>query len=148
MKRTRNSVYSKLLLLTVLAAIQIPGVASAQTTQLRGRFHLRNDVHWGSAALSARNYTFTIEEAKDGTLFAVARSEDGKQAAVAIVTRSGKAETGGSYLFIANDGTREVRMLNLSDENVSLSFGPLRKQGREQMYAAGNEVVPVTTPLR
>ena len=59
------------------------------------------------------------------------------------MTGSGKAERGGSYLFIANDGTRRVRLFNLPDENLSLSFGPLTKRDREQMYAARNEVVPV-----
>jgi hypothetical protein len=148
MNRTRNSVYSKLLLLILLAASQIPGIANAQTTNLRGKFHVRNEVHWGGAVLSAGNYSLTIEEAKDSTLFAVVRSEDGKQTAVAMVTGSGKAETGGRYLFITNDGTRRVRLLNLPDENISLSFGPLRKQDREQMHTAGNEIVQVTTARR
>ena len=148
MKPIRNSVYTKLLLLTLLAASQISGVASAQTTHLRGKFHLRNEVYWGSALLSAGNYSLTIEAAKDSTLFAVVSSEEGKQAAVVMVTGSGKPETGGSYLFIVNDGKRHVRLLNLSDENISLSFGPPRKRDREQLYAAGNEVVPVTTALR
>jgi len=148
MKPTRNSIYSKLLLVVLIAASQIAGVAGAQTTPLRGTFQLRNEVHWGTAVLRAGYYSVTIEAAKDSTLFAVVRSEDGKQAAVAMVTGSGKAESGGSYLFIANDGTRHVRLLNLANENISLSFGPLGKRDREQLYAAGNEVAPVTTALR
>jgi hypothetical protein len=148
MKRTRNSLYVRLLLLVVFVASQVSGVASAQSTQLRGKFHLGSQVYWGSAVLSAGNYSVTIEGAKDGTLFAVVRSEDGKQAAAVMVTSRGKAEAGGSYLFIANDGTRHVRLLNLPDENVSFSFGLVRKRDREQMYAAGREVVPVMTALR
>jgi hypothetical protein len=143
MKRIANSTYRKLILLVLLGASQIAGVASAQTPHLRGTFHLRNEVRWGSAVLPAGDYSVSIEAANDSTLFAVVRSDNGKQAAVSIVTGSGKAERGGSYLFIANDGTRRVRLLNLRDENLSLSFGPLTKRDREQMYSARDEVVPV-----
>jgi hypothetical protein len=134
----------KLFLMLLLAACQIPSVANAQSTNLQGKFHLQNEVRWGKAVLPAGEYSFTIDSTKDNTLFAIVRSADGKKAAFAMATASGDPEPDGSYIFITDDGTRRVRLLNLPEHNLSLAFGqPLSKRDREQLHAAKTEVVPV-----
>ena len=143
MRSIRNLAPEKLLLLVVLSICQIPGVANAQSTNLQGRFHLPSEAHWGQAVLPAGDYTFTVDLTKDATPLVVVRSADGKSAAFALATSTSTSEPGGSYVYITDDGTRRVRLLNLSAVNISLSFGPLTKRDREQMYATRTEIVPV-----
>jgi hypothetical protein len=139
----RIRVAKKLLFLVLFSVCQIAGVAKAQINNLQGTFRLQNEVLWGKAVLPAGDYSFTIDQEKDSMVFAVARSADGKRTAFAEVTASGKPESGGSYIFIANDGTRRVRLLNLPETNLSLAFGPMSKRDREELNAAKTEVVPV-----
>jgi len=70
---------------------------------------------WGQAVLPAGEYTLTIDSTKDNTPLIVGRSADGKKAAFALATATGIPEPSGSYIYVANDGTRRVRLLNLPE---------------------------------
>jgi hypothetical protein len=140
MRSIRNLVPMKLLLLLLLSVCWTVGVANAQST---GKFRLQHEVHWGQAVLPAGEYSFTIDSTKDNTPLVVVRSADGKKAAFALATAASIPEPGGSYIYVANDGTRRVRLLNLPEANLSLAFGPMSKRDREELHAAKAEVVPV-----
>ena len=140
----RNRVAKKLLFLVLFSVCQIAGVAKAQINNLQGTFRLQNEVLWGKAVLPAGDYSFTIDQEKDSMVFAVARSADGKRTAFAEVSASGKPESGGSYIFIVNDGTCRVRLLNLPEQHLALTFGPMTKRDREDLHAAKIQTVPVT----
>ncbi len=133
----------KLPLLVFFCICQLPSVANAQITNLQGKFRLQHEVQWGRAALPAGEYSLTIYSTKDNALFALVRSRDGKETAFAMPTASGRPEPGGSYILIANDGTRRVRFLNLPEAQLSLSFGPLTKREREVLRADQSRVVSV-----
>ena len=143
MRSIRNLVPLKLLLLVSFFICQIPCVANAQGTNVQGKFRLQDEVHWGQAVLPAGEYSLTIDSTKDNTPFVVVRSADGKKAAFALATATGIPEPSGSYIYVANDGTRRVRLLNLPKNNLSLAFGPMSKRDREELNAAKTEVVPV-----
>jgi hypothetical protein len=143
MKSSRKLVPSRLFFFVLLAACQINTVANAQNTLFQGKFRLEDETHWSKAVLPAGEYSLTIESTKDGTLFALVRSMDGKETSAAMATALGKAESGGSYLFIVNDRRRRVRLLNLPDLNFSLTFGPLSKSDNEEMNAVKRKLSPV-----
>jgi hypothetical protein len=143
MKPTRKLVPMKLLLAVLLVACWIPMVANAQTAAFEGKFQLQNEVRWGLAVLPAGEYSFTIDWTMDDKPLAVVRSTNGKKAVFALATATAGAEPGGSYIFIADEGTRRVRLLNLPEHNLSLAFGTLSKRDRQELHAAGTEVVPV-----
>jgi len=145
MKTLRNLVPRKLLLIVMLSACQIPSAVSAQSANLQGKFRLQHEVHWGKAVLAAGDYSLTVDSrfSPENTIYVIVRSAEGTHVAVAMATATAKAEPGGNFIFIANDGTRRVRLLNLPDQNLSLGFGPLTKRDRELIYAARAEVVPV-----
>jgi hypothetical protein len=136
----------KLFLVVFFIACQIHAVASAQSANLQGKFRLQHEVRWGKAVLAAGDYSITVDSkmTPENTTYVIVRSANGKNVAVAMATASGKPEPGGSSIFVANDGTRRVRLLNLPKQDHSLSFGPLSKRDREQLYEARTEVVPVT----
>ena len=140
MRSIRNLVPLKFLWLVLVCVCQSVSVANAQST---GKFRLQHEVHWGQAVLPAGEYSFTIDSTKDNTPLVVVRSEDGKKAAFVMATATGIPEPGGSYIYVANDGTRRVRLLNLPETNLSLAFGPMSKRDREELNAAKTEVVPV-----
>lgn len=133
----------KLPLLFLFCICQLPTVANAQITNLQGKFRLQQEVQWGKATLPAGEYSLTIDSTKDNTPFAIVRSRDGKETALAIPTAAGKSEPGGSYILIANDGSRRVRLLNLPEAQLSLSFGPMTKRELEVLRADQSRVVPV-----
>lgn len=143
MRSLRNLVSTKLFFAVLSILCLIPSVAKAQINNLQGSFSLQHEVRWGKAVLPEGQYSFTIEQEKDSAVYAVVRSSDGKRAVFVQVTASGKPEPGGSYIFIANDGTRRVRLLNLPQQNVSLVFGLMSKREREQLLAVTHDVVPV-----
>jgi|SRR6185437_3905237 len=138
----------KLPLLVFFCICQLPSLANAQSTNLQGKFRLQNEVHWGNAVLPPGDYSVKIYSEKDNSFFALVRSADGKESAFAMVTTTSEAEPGGSYIYIVDDGTRRVRLLNLPDLNVSLSFGPLTKREWEVLRADQSRVVPVVVAQR
>lgn len=138
----------KLPLLVFFCICQLPSLANAQATNMHGKFRLQNEVQWSKAVLPAGSYSFTIDSAKDSVFFALVRSTDGKEAAFAMATTTGKAEPGGSYIYITDDGTRRVRLLNLPEAHLSLSFGSLTKREREVLRADQSRVVPVEVAQR
>lgn len=122
------------------------GVANAQSANAQGAFRLQHEVHWGKAVLAAGDYSLTVDSrmTHGDTTYVVVRSADGKKVAVVMATVIGKPEPGGSFIFVANDGTRHVRLVNLPEQDLSLSFGPWSKRDREQLNTADAEVAPVT----
>lgn len=138
----------KLPLLVFFCICQLSTVANAQIANLQGKFRLQHEVQWGKATLPAGEYSFTIDSTKDSTLFALVRSRDGKETAFAMPTAAGRPEPGGSYILITKDGTPRVRLLNLPEAQLSLSFGPLTKREREVLRADQSRVVPVTVAQR
>jgi hypothetical protein len=136
----------KLFLLVLFSVCLIPSIANAQSLYLQGKFRLRNEVRWGKALLPAGDYSLTVDSRFSATnrVYAIVRSADGRKVAVAIATATGRPAPGGCFIFITSDETRQVRLLNLPERNVSLAFGPLSNGNREQLYAAKIEVVPVT----
>lgn len=130
-------------LLGILLAACFLATAAYADPLFTGTFKLTNEVHWGQAVLPAGDYSFTIDSTKDNTPLVVVRSADGKKAAFALATATGIPQPGGSYIYVANDGTRRVRLLNLPENNLSLAFGPMSKRDREELNAAKTEVVPV-----
>lgn len=143
MKPIRNLVSVKLLLIVLFSACLIPAAANAQSTAFQGKFRLQNEVHWGKALLPAGEYSFKTYSTATNTMFAIVRSADHKKAAFAMATSTNRPEPGGSYIFITDNGTRRVRMLNLPELNLSLRFGPLAEREREVLYATTAQVVPV-----
>ena len=143
MRSILKAIPMQLPLLVFFCICQLPIVANAQITNPQGQFRLQHEIQWGKATLPAGDYSFTIYSTKDNTPFALVRSRDGKQTAFAMPTAVDAAEPGGSYILISNDGTRRVRLLNLPEAHLSLSFGPLTKREREVLRADRSRVVPV-----
>lgn len=144
MKMIRNLLPGTMLVAAVCFALLFPSAASAQNTNVQGKFRLQNEVHWGKAVLPAGAYSLTLQSTAQNTIYAIIRSSDGKKAAFAMATIAGASEPGESYLFIANDGTRRVRLLNLPKLNLSLAFGPLTERDRELLYAADSQFATLT----
>jgi hypothetical protein len=132
----------KLFLGILLSACFLATAAQADPLFM-GTFKLTNEVHWGKAVLPAGDYSLTVDSTTDNTMFTIVRSADGKKAAFAMATTGARPEPGGSYIFVTDDGTRRVRLLNLPELNLSLVFGPLTKGEREVLYATKTRVVPV-----
>jgi hypothetical protein len=143
MRSILKAIPMKLPLVVFFCICQLPSVANAQITNLQGKFRLQHEVQWGKAALPPGDYSVTIYSEKDSSFFALVRSRDGKETAFAMPTAAGRPEPGGSYILITNDGTPRVRLLNLPEAQLSLTFGPLTKQQREVLRADQSRVVPV-----
>jgi len=142
MKTIRN--LAKLLVVAACFVFQLSTVTHAQSANVQGSFRLQNQVQWDKAMLPPGTYSFTLKSTADNTIYAIVRSADGKKVALAMATTTATSEPGDSYLYITNDGTWRVRLLNLPKLNLSLAFGPFTSRDREMLYATKTHMVPAT----
>ena len=120
MKTIRRMVPMKLALLLLFSFCQTPDVAKAQSANVQGAFRLQHEVQWGKAVLAAGDYSLTVDSriTHANNAYVILRSADGKKIAAAMATAIGKPEPGGTFIFVANDRTRRVRLLNLPAANL------------------------------
>ena len=129
----------RLLVIVLWITCAFAATANAQSN-FTGRFTLPYEVHWGTVALPAGDYSITMASYAAPALI---RSASGKAKMFTRTPVRADSEKGAAYLFIAvRENERRVLYLNLPQFGTSFIYEPQNKTERE-LFA--KESVPVST---
>ena len=135
---------TRLLVIVMWITCAFAAAANGQSSSFTGRLTLPYEVHWGTAALPAGDYSITMEYFGAPILI---RSASGETTMLGRIPVRGDSEKGPACLFITVRGNeRIVRSLNLPQLGTSFIYEPLSNTERE-LLAKGAQIqtVPVTT---
>ena len=133
----------RLLMIVTLITCAFAVAGNAQSSFI-GRFTLPYEVHWGTVALPAGDYSITMDSFGAPILI---RSASGEAKMFASIPVRADSEKGPACLFITVRGNeRIVRSLNLPQLGTSFIYEPLNTTERELLAKEGQiQSVPVST---
>lgn len=134
MTNTRAFTLIRVVFLALLATVASAGLLSAE--DYNGTFTLPFEVRWGTAVLSAGDYSFQLDKSEQ---IVTIRGEN-QAARVLSTARSDDNHVGSSALIIVRHGRKgTVRVLRLAEQNVAYTY-PAPK-GEPPMLAQAPELL-------
>ncbi len=130
-------------LLVIVTSITCAFAAAANgQSSFTGKFTLPHEVHWGTVALPAGDYSITMVSPAAPILI---QSASGETKMFTSVPVRADSEKGDAYLLITVRGNeRRVSAMNLPQLGTSFIYEPLSKTDRELLAKEGQiHVVPV-----
>jgi hypothetical protein len=127
MKTNRSLRLVKFAMLVLVTACFGAGLANAQ--EVKGKFNLPFETHWGNAVLAPGDYTFRLNFSASGGDYTVLVREEDQTATMIMASTRDHSFSGKSGLIVERHGNRgTVRSLRLAEAGLVIYYPAAKAQ--------------------
>ena len=138
MNTNRSLRLMKFAVLALLTACFGASLANAQ--EVKGKFNLPFEAHWGKAVLAPGGYSFRLNSSGAAPDYTVVVREDDQTATIIMASTRGHSSSGKSGLIVERHGDRgTVRSLRLAEAGLVIYYPAAKTQ--PPMLAQGPKLI-------